>query len=229
MYLTWNAVILGNAGGGAAGASSAAAVVVTTALSSHPPPSLDATTRFFFPPSLSSSVAVASELAVLTSLVGVVLGFVNEFNDAIGRAMPPPSSSSSSSSRGKKDADEDKWNVALLTLSPPAVVSIALGYYSSTTTGVVNDIVDNYQIVDYTGIFGSSVLFMILPALMAWNNRYGEEDPPRPLTVRPMVPLGKIPLGSLYKAAGTLIVEQGLDKIGLFEFVREHIFFSGAR
>jgi tyrosine-specific transport protein len=216
MYLTWNAVILGNAGGGAAGASSAAAVVVTTALSSHPPPSLDATTRFFFPPSLSSSVAVASELAVLTSLVGVVLGFVNEFNDAIGRAMPLSSSSSSSSS--------SKWNVALLTLSPPAVVSIALGYYSSTMTGVVNDIADNYQIVDYTGIFGSSVLFMILPALMAWNNRYGEEDPPRPLTVRPMVPLGKIPLGSLYKAAGTLIVEQGLDKIGLFEFVREHIF-----
>lgn len=162
----------------------------------------------------TSSVAVVSELAVLTSLVGVVLGFVNEFNDAIGKAFPPSSPA---------DFDGKKWNIALLTLSPPALVSIALGYYHSTGGDV-----DNYEIVDYTGIFGSSVLFMILPALMAWNNRYGEEDPPRSLTVRPMVPLGKIPLGSLYKAAGTLLVEQGLDKLGLFEFVREHLFNAGA-
>ncbi len=163
-----------------------------------------------FRPWLSSSIAVVSELAVLTSLIGVVLRFVNEFNDAIEKAIPP-------SSPG--DADDDKWNFALPTLLPPAVVSIALGH---PITGLHD--VDNYQIFDYPVIFGSSVLFMILPALLAWNNRYGEEDPPRPLTVRPMVPLGKIPLGSLYKWAGMLIVEQGLEKLGLFEFVREHLF-----
>jgi hypothetical protein len=38
-----------------------------------------------------------------------------------------------------------------------------------------------------------------------------------------MVPLGKIPLGSLYKAVGTLIVEQGLEELGLFKFVREYL------
>ena len=166
-----------------------------------------------FKPILQSSIAIVSELAVVTSLIGVVLGFVNESNDAVGRI---PSSSSSKSS--KTNDDEMKWKVALLTLLPPAVVSVALGYFSDG-----ND-VNNYQIIDYTGIFGSSILFLILPALMAWQNRYGEgDDPPRPLTVRPMVPLGKIPLGSLYKAAGTLIVEQGLDKLGVFEFVKEHI------
>lgn len=166
-----------------------------------------------FKPLLQSSIAIVSELAVVTSLIGVVLGFVNEFNDAVGRI---PSSSSSKSS--KTNDDEMKWKVALLTLLPPAIVSVALGYFSDG-----ND-VNNYQIIDYTGIFGSSILFLILPALMAWQNRYGEgDDPPRPLTVRPMVPLGKIPLGSLYKAAGTLIVEQGLDKLGVFEFVKEHI------
>lgn len=167
-----------------------------------------------FKPLLQSSIAIVSELAVVTSLIGVVLGFVNEFNDAVGRI---PSSSSSSKS-SKTNDDEMKWKVALLTLLPPAIVSVALGYFSDG-----ND-VNNYQIIDYTGIFGSSILFLILPALMAWQNRYGEgDDPPRPLTVRPMVPLGKIPLGSLYKAAGTLIVEQGLDKLGVFEFVKEHI------
>ena len=83
-----------------------------------------------------------------------------------------------------------------------------------------NRIIDNAQIMEYTGAFGASTLFLILPALMVWQNRYGEES--RPLTVKPMFPLGKISLGSLYKAAGTLIVEQGLEKLGVFEFVSEH-------
>ena len=77
------------------------------------------------------------------------------------------------------------------------------------------------------GIFGSSILFLILPALMAWTNRYAEEDPPRPLTVRPIVPLGKVVLGSMYKAAGTLILEQGLEKLGVFAFVKELFGDSG--
>lgn len=200
-------MILGNVLVGEDGGSTVASSVASIA---SLPSSMYAT---HFQPSLSSSIAVVSELAVTTSLLGVVLGFVNEVNDAIGKAIPPLS---------PMDADKDKWNVALLTLLPPAIVSIALGYPS---TGLQH--VDNYQIVDYIGIFGSSILFMILPALMAWTNRYGVEDPPRPLTVRPMVPLGKIPLGSLYKAAGTLIVEQGLEKLGLFKFVGEHIFTSG--
>ena len=36
-----------------------------------------------------------------------------------------------------------------------------------------------------------------------------------------MVPLGKVTLGSLYKAAGTLIAEQGPEKLGVLEFVRD--------
>ncbi len=140
-------------------------------------------------------------MAIITSLIGVVLGFVNEFNDAIGTILGPK--------------EDNQWKVAMLTLLPPAIISVVLGYYRDSFD------INNYQIIDYTGIFGSSILFLILPALMAWENRYGDEDPPRPLTVRPMVPLGKIPLGSLYKAAGTLLVEQGLEKLGVFEFVKE--------
>lgn len=203
-------------------------------------PLLDTT---HFKPLLQSSIAVVSELAVITSLIGVVLGFVNEFNDAVETILASSSSPSSSSlSPASKSygpttpqtttsGDDKKWRVALLTLLPPAIVSVALGYYASSSSTLssssgTND-VNNYQIIDYTGIFGSSVLFLILPALMAWQNRYGEvDDPPRPLTVRPMVPLGKIPLGSLYKAAATLIIEQGLDKLGVFEFVKEHLLWK---
>jgi tyrosine-specific transport protein len=33
------------------------------------------------------------------------------------------------------------------------------------------------------------------------------------------VPFGKIALGSMWKAAGTLILEQGAEKLGVFEWV----------
>ena len=236
IYLTWNAMILGNALDGTPNASSAAALMGTIQESStvvlgdilsvagHGVPSAIESAAaaaeksavslntLHFKPLLQSSITIVSELAVITSLIGVILGFVNEFNDAIGWE------DTSKPYYGPRE-DNKKWKVALLTLFPPAIVSICLGYYSDQYD------INNYQIIDYTGIFGSSVLFLILPALMAWQNRYGTDDPPRPLTVRPMVPLGKISLSSLYKAAGTLIVEQGLEKIGVFAFVKEHLHF----
>ena len=38
-----------------------------------------------------------------------------------------------------------------------------------------------------------------------------------------VVPLGKISLGSMWKAAGTLIVEQGCEKLGLFDFISHNV------
>lgn len=227
MYLTWNAVVLGNVlGDGNTLASTATAasailndgsistiqhssevllrdmlavqgddIATASAIGSNPIASLQGQ-------SLQTYVALASELAVVTSLIGVVLGFVNEFYDAIGK-LP-------SQAYGPKE--DNKWQVALLTLLPPAIVSVLLGPSSGGYDY-------NFEILDYTGIFGGSVLFLILPALMVWQNRYGEDA--RPLTVKPMFPLGKITLSSLYKAAGTLILEQGLEKIGVFEFFKE--------
>jgi tyrosine-specific transport protein len=227
IYLTWNAVVLGNVlGDGNILVSTATAastilsddsistiqqssgvllrdilalqedeIATASAIGSNPLLSLQGQ-------SLQSFVALASELAVVTSLIGVVLGFVNEFYDAIGK-LPRKA-------YGPKD--DNKWQVALLTLLPPAVVSVLLGASSGSYDY-------NFEILDYTGIFGGSVLFLILPALMVWQNRYGDDA--RPLTVKPMFPLGKITLGSLYKAAGTLIIEQGLEKLGVFEYIKE--------
>jgi len=161
-------------------------------------------------PALQVLVALVSELAVATSLIGVVLGFVNEVDDAIERAAASPGAR-----RPRGSGADEKWKVGLLTLLLPAVVSVGLGYRAADYE------INNYRILDYTGIFGASVLFLILPALMAWQCRYADEE--RPLTVRPMVPLGKVVLGSMYKAAGTLIVEQGLEKLGVFELVKEQL------
>ncbi|KAK1743937.1 tryptophan/tyrosine permease family protein, partial [Skeletonema marinoi] len=227
MYLTWNAVVLGNVLGDgntlSSTATAASAILNDGSISTIQQSSgvllrdmlamqgddiATASTIGSNPiellqgQSLQTYVALASELAVVTSLMGVVLGFVNEFYDVIGK-LP-------SQAYGPKE--DNKWQVALLTLSPPAIVSVLLG----ASLGSYDY---NFEILDYTGIFGGSVLFLILPALMVWQNRYGEDA--RPLTVKPMFPLGKITLSSLYKAAGTLIFEQGLEKIGVFEFFKE--------
>ena len=37
------------------------------------------------------------------------------------------------------------------------------------------------------------------------------------------VPFGKLALGSMWKAAGTLILEQGAEKLGVLEWVSENI------
>lgn len=227
MYLMWNAVVLGNVLGDGnilASAATAASVILNDDSISTIQQSSEVLLRDMLAVQedgiatastigsnpiqllqgqpLQSYVALASELAVATSLIGVVLGFVNEFYDAIGK-LP-------SQAYGPKE--DNKWQVALLTLLPPAIVSVLLGASSGSYDY-------NFEILDYTGIFGASVLFLILPALMVWQNRYGEDA--RPLTVKPMVPLGKITLSSLYKAAGTLILEQGLEKIGVFELLKE--------
>ena len=38
-----------------------------------------------------------------------------------------------------------------------------------------------------------------------------------------LVPFGKLSLGSMWKAAGTLIVEQGAEKLGFFEWFQDHV------
>jgi tyrosine-specific transport protein len=103
----------------------------------------------------------------------------------------------------------EKWKPALFAgvFLPPLALSMNPGIF--------------YEALNYGGAFGVSTLFLVLPPLMVWNARYGEDK--APLTTTPMVPFGKIPLGSMYKAAGTLIIEQGCEKLGLIEFAQQHI------
>lgn len=76
--------------------------------------------------------------------------------------------------------------------------------------------------LDYAGAFSISTLFLVLPSIMIWKSRYGDDD--SPLTVKPLVPFGKISLGSLWKAAATLIVEQGAEKLGVVDFFKDQLF-----
>lgn len=143
---------------------------------------------------LGNLVGVFSELAVTTSLIGFIYGIIDGLTDVTNLPTKGPA--------------YEKWKPALFagTLLPPLLLSIGNP-----------DIF--YDALDFAGAFGVSTLFLVLPPLMVWKVRYSDEG--KQLSAPPMVPFGKIPLGSLWKAAGTLILEQGADKLGVFEFIQK--------
>lgn len=143
---------------------------------------------------LSTLVGGFSELALVTSLIGFVYGLINALTDVTKLPVEGPVF--------------EKWKPALFAgvFLPPLALSFHPGIF--------------YEALEYGGAFGVSTLFLVLPPLMVWKARYGEEQVP--LATKPMLPLGKIALGSMWKAAATLIVEQGAEKLGIFDFFREH-------
>lgn len=143
---------------------------------------------------LGNLVGIFSELAVTTSLIGFIYGLIDGLMDVTNLPTKGP--------------DFEKWKPTLFAgaLVPPLLLSFGNP-----------DIF--YSALDYGGAFCVSTLFLVLPPIMVWKLRYGDEE--RELSVPPMVPFGKIPLGSLWKAAGTLIIEQGFEKLGIFEFLQK--------
>jgi len=143
---------------------------------------------------LGQLVAVFSELAVTTSMIGFIYGLLDAWTDLF--QLP---------SAGKRF---EKYKPALFAacLLPPLLFSL-------------NNPRLFLEALEYGGAFGVSTLFLVLPPIMVWNQRYGDDQ--QSLTSPPMVPLGKIPLGSLWKVAGTLILEQGGDKLGVWEALRQ--------
>jgi tyrosine-specific transport protein len=140
-------------------------------------------------------IGAFSTLALVTSLISFVYGLLDAWADVFSLPRDGP--------------DFEKWKAPLfgLVFVPPLALSLANP-----------DIF--YKALDFGGAFGISTLFLVLPPFMVWAQRYGDEQ--QPLITKPMVPFGKISLGSMWKAAGTLILEQGAEKLGVFEFVQEH-------
>jgi tyrosine-specific transport protein len=144
---------------------------------------------------LGPLVSAFSSLALVTSIVGFTHGLLGAWTDVFD--INPQSE------------EFESWKAPLfgLVFFPPLALSVA-------------DPDIFYKALDYGGSFGVSTLFLVLPPIMVWRQRYSDDQ--RKLMTKPMVPFGKISLGSMWKAAGTLIVEQGADKLGVFDFFREN-------
>jgi len=187
MFLTWNAVVLGNVGFDATSGGSIDPVALLQASASA-----DGSSAV-----LGTLVTTFSSLAVVTSLIGFVYGLLDAWTDVFNLPTEGPA--------------YEKWKAPLfgLVFLPPLALSL-------TDPDIF------FKALDYGGAFGVSTLFLVLPPIMVWKQRYGDDQ--QNLLTKPMVPFGKIPLGSMWKAAGTLILEQGADKLGVFDWFQEQFF-----
>ena len=145
-------------------------------------------------PLLGKLVTIFSSLAIVTSLIGFVYGLLDALTDVLDLPRDGPA--------------YEEWKAPLfgLVFVPPLLLALA-------DPGIF------FSALDYGGAFGVSTLFLVLPPLMVWEQRYGDSS--EPLATKPMVPFGKVALGSMWKAAGTLILEQGAEKLGFFDWVQE--------
>ena len=136
---------------------------------------------------LSPLVSVFSFLALVTSVIGFTYGLVDAWTDVFDI--------------NSKSLDTEGYKAQLFALVylPP----LALAMANPNTF---------YQALEYGGAFGVSTLFLLLPASMVWKERYGEEK--SPLIATPMVPFGKIALGFMCGAAGTLILQEVMRNMG---------------
>ena len=104
-------------------------------------------------------VGIFSMLAVITSLIGFTYGLLDAWTDVLGL----PTSG--------KDFDKFKTPLFGLIFAPPLALAVLQPNIF-------------YNALDYAGGFGVTTLFLLLPPVMVWKERYGNEK--TPLATKPM-------------------------------------------
>lgn len=123
-------------------------------------------------------VSVFSEFAIVTSFIGFVYGLLDFFKDVLDVA---PNDSSK------------RLPLYSLVLLP------------STSLSVLNPSIF-FSALDYAGTFSISVLGGIIPAVMAWKQRYSQQDS-NP-AMKPLIPGGKVTLVMMIGVALALMAKQ---------------------
>lgn len=136
---------------------------------------------------LTGFVTSFSMLAIVTSLIGFTYGLLDAWADFLKL---------DSVSLGQR-----KLQLFGLIFLPPLAFALANPDVFQTA-------------LEYGGAFGVSTLFLLLPPIMVWKERYGDQQ--SPLVTKPLVPFGKFPLVILVMVSVTLILQQAAEKAGFY-------------
>ena len=201
MFLAWNAVILGSV------SPEVLAGIQDASVGGAPFDPLEQLRSSGGESLLSVAVSVFSLFAIVTSFIGFVVGLKDFYEDAFFTSSTQQSVSESNPSTSR-DGSKDNLAVLALVLLPPMLFAI-----------VDPDIF--FGALDSAGTFGISLLFGLVPAVMAWRQRYGLDDSTggNSLVAPPMVPGGKLSLTAMIGIAATIITEGALDKLGFLSTV----------
>ena len=135
-------------------------------------------------PGLGAAISAFSEFAIATSFIGFALGLLSVFEDILSPAFR--------ANNGRLPA------YALIFLPPLAFSVIDPNIF--------------FDAIELAGAFGNSVLFGIIPALMAWKSRESHESSPE---IMRFVPGGRGVLVGMVAIAAIIIVQNALIKIGI--------------
>ena len=120
-----------------------------------------------------------SEFAIVTSFIGFIYGLLDFFKDVFDVAP---------------NDNAKRWELYSLVLVP------------STSLSVLNPSIF-LTALDYAGTFSISVLGGIIPAVMAWKQRYKNQQDSNHVT-KPLTPGGKVTLIVMIGVALALMVKQ---------------------
>jgi len=215
MFILWNLVILGSVppeAAAAAAASGGSAVF-------DPLEGLRASGDAF-----GSVVRAFSLCAILTSFIGFVLGLVDYFADALSgplgidtslQAKEALSTAEAGTVEGREGGSAEagarytlvqKASLFACALLPP----LATALYDPSLF---------FAALDNAGTFGILVLFGIIPAAMAWQQRYGGANDPyasdgdQLLAVSPMLPGGRLTLGLMAGGAAGIVALESYERL----------------
>ena len=123
--------------------------------------------------------SVFSEFAIVTSFIGFVYGLLDFFKDALD--VSP---------------NDDSKRLPLYSLV----------FLPSTSLSVLNPSIF-FSALDYVGTFSISILGGIIPAAMAWKQRYSQQQNSNPV-IKPLIPGGKVTLIALIGVSLAVMVKQ---------------------
>ncbi|CBJ30166.1 Tyrosine Transport protein [Ectocarpus siliculosus] len=129
-------------------------------------------------------ISIFSEVAIITSFIGFIVGLLDFFTDVL--KIPP----------GDTSKELPLYGAILL---PPLGVAV-------TDPDIF------FAALDTAGTFGISLLCGVLPAAMAWRQRYSGDST---IATLPLVPGGKATLAGIAGFAGVVIFQKLLEMAGL--------------
>ncbi|MEL7143657.1 MAG: aromatic amino acid transport family protein [Cyanobacteria bacterium J06573_11] len=151
-------------------------------------------------PGLGTLVSVFSEGAIATSFIGFVFGLLNFFQDLFSQL---PSSFPAESDTS--NLEETESPIFSLGASKKSLL-YGLVFLPPLALSVVSPTIF-FSAIDFAGAFGNSILFGVIPAVMAWQWRSQF-----PSMARPLVPGGKITLTVMIGCAIAVICQNILIK-----------------
>jgi len=158
-------------------------------------------------------VRVFSLLAIATSFIGFCLGLVDFYADLLGVDDRGGTLSEAVAAVATEEEEADPYAPTTAVERPLATKSALYALALVPPLCIATwDPSLFFSALDTAGTFGILTLFGILPASMAWSQRYGPEAEP---AVPDVVPGGKVALALMIGGAAAVIALEIAERISV--------------